>query len=110
LRLLDSSVKQQWIGLKFLRVNRALMAYVQLEKTGFVAAHFSELTRALLVMLLKTLALTVSMAGVIMVLPLPHEPPPIGAPRCRCWRPWVSPSSCTLRRFLQLWATSASYK
>lgn len=63
-----------WITLKYLRINRALVAYTSLEKTGFVAQTLDELTRAFVVIGLKTLSLTVTMAGTMYVWETLGEP------------------------------------
>jgi hypothetical protein len=72
--ILFSSVNSLWLSLKFLRVYRSLAAYENLEKTGFLEKHVPEMTRAGILMLLKTVALVMTMAGIILIVETLGEP------------------------------------
>jgi len=63
-----------WMSLKFLRINRALMAYENLERAGTVTKSLTDTTRALVVTLLRTLSITVTFAGVIFLAETLGEP------------------------------------
>lgn len=52
---------QPWLTLGFLRAYRVLLSYQRVESTGIMHAHTSEFTRAVITMVLRSLALVVIM-------------------------------------------------
>eukprot|EP00929_Paragymnodinium_shiwhaense_P053807 TRINITY_DN26970_c0_g1_i1.p1 TRINITY_DN26970_c0_g1~~TRINITY_DN26970_c0_g1_i1.p1 ORF type:complete len:1067 (-),score=266.31 TRINITY_DN26970_c0_g1_i1:211-3411(-) len=62
-----------WMSFAYLRAYRMVLAYVRIEATG-VLEEVTELTRALIIVLLKTLSLVMVMGGTVMFLELLGDP------------------------------------
>ena len=60
--------------LKFLRLNRAMVAWINLEKVGFTGRYVNRFVLSYTTMALKTFCISVTMAGVILVVETLGEP------------------------------------
>lgn len=66
--------KAPWIGLGYLRVQRCLIAWTNLERSGILPEAMGELVRAIIGMILRTMALTICLGGTVMVLEIVGDP------------------------------------
>lgn len=67
---------RSWLDLGYLRVFRCVQAYIRLEQTGIID-HLSEMTRSIIITLLRTVCMVVIFAGTIFFCEVMGDPPHI---------------------------------